>query len=490
MDRRSALFRWGLPFALTACPADPPAIEGTSTTASDDPSSTTTLVMTESNGAESTETGTLTSSGSSEASCGICESDGTSTTTGDSVASLPCVDATAVGTGQALAMLDTRDLENRSDNNDCASGAGDAWIEWTAPADGYYVFDTSGSAFDTTLSLRPGTCSDEPFIACNYNAVPAAGIGVASEISMYARAGERFVAIIDGQEGARGLAVLNIHPTSCPAMDILDLASTIVVEGTLTESAVEPLTTCGGLRTASVAYRLESTVPSGALYQFRVTSSDFDPLIAIDEAPVCGRNPVQCSTGFGSGSAEVVKQLYGSSDGSLGNVVTIAIDGQGGVGDFVLSIDKLPVSCPQAVAAPAEPLFWFVTGNIDDFDHQHVPSCGPSRAANGAGEFEPVPSASIALDVTPDTEVPCRLNYWGGFPAAIAVTFDYCNAGAEVMCGVANVIQNDAFVGLPAEPVLLPYGPMVTITPLSMDRSQWFSGSFNLEVDCREPPAL
>jgi len=81
----------------------------------------------------------------------------------------------------------------------CQPGAllGDVGAEkiyaWTAPKAGEYVFDSAGSAADTLLYLRRGTCGGEEF-ACDNDAF---GIGGASERVVALAAGERVVIFVD-----------------------------------------------------------------------------------------------------------------------------------------------------------------------------------------------------------------------------------------------------------------------------------------------------
>lgn len=488
--------RWlvGVLLVLGGCPSDPPAVNDPSLTGntgddaskSDGDSGDSPSGATSENGvteAVDSDAATSTSGPADAESCGECSTETSpEDATGASLPPLPCVDATVVGTGQALAQFDTNETLNRFTEELCGSNSGDAWIEWIAPESGYYVFDTGGSAFDSTLSLRSGTCDPAPVITCNDDAPVGANIGYASEIIRFAEAGERFIAIIDGFDGSSGLAFLNINPLTCPSIDVLDLTTDIVVEGTLAQAPSDPLTSCGGTRVASLAYRLESTVPGGALYRFRVTSEDFDPLIALDSGPACGREPLQCNRGFGTGSAEVVKRLFGSDDDTTGNIATISVDAQGGQGDFVLTIEKIDVQCPSGIESQPDPTHWVLTGDIDTFEQGLVPSCGPSVGANPVGVLEPVPSASFGLDE--GNYGPCEFSYTGGFPAAISLTDDYCNLHAEHLCEVATTQQNGSFVGtFPQRPI--PFGPVVTVTPLSMDRSQWTSSTFTVNVDCR-----
>jgi len=84
----------------------------------------------------------------------------------------------------------------RNDVADTSCGgaiAPDAAFEFIAPASGSYRFDTIGSAFDTVLSIRNGTC-DGTQLACSDD---AAG-GAFSALTLSLQMGQHVVIVVDG----------------------------------------------------------------------------------------------------------------------------------------------------------------------------------------------------------------------------------------------------------------------------------------------------
>ncbi len=83
----------------------------------------------------------------------------------------------------------------------------DAVFAWTAPYGGTFTFDTTGSAFDTVLTLRSGSCTG-PSLGCNDDIVN--GTVQASTLTLTLSAGQTVLVAIDGFGGASGTFVLNV----------------------------------------------------------------------------------------------------------------------------------------------------------------------------------------------------------------------------------------------------------------------------------------
>ena len=84
----------------------------------------------------------------------------------------------AFDVGERLPLVVTGTTRGREDGyggSRCGVGGGDAVediaFRWTAPADGTYRISTEGSAYDTVLSLRMGSCAGRE-LACNDDAAP------------------------------------------------------------------------------------------------------------------------------------------------------------------------------------------------------------------------------------------------------------------------------------------------------------------------------
>ncbi len=93
-------------------------------------------------------------------------------------------------------------------------GAPDVVHRWRAPAAGWYIFDTTGSNFDTVLELRRGLncvrstdagmtadAGTQSLVLCNDDTGGGAG---PSALMTYASAGEDFLVVIDGFVGSSG----------------------------------------------------------------------------------------------------------------------------------------------------------------------------------------------------------------------------------------------------------------------------------------------
>jgi hypothetical protein len=90
----------------------------------------------------------------------------------------------------------------------CGGGgnsAPEASFRFTAPASGSYQIGTLGSAFDTVLYVRDGTCSGAQ-LACNDDANGT----VQSLVSVPLSAGQSVVIVVDGYGTGSGAFTLTI----------------------------------------------------------------------------------------------------------------------------------------------------------------------------------------------------------------------------------------------------------------------------------------
>ncbi len=89
----------------------------------------------------------------------------------------------------------------------CGAGGGeDATIQFTAPADGTYIFDTSGSAFDTVLALLDACGGNE--LDCNDD--EPSGMSLSSELTLAMTMGQTVIVVVDSFDGEVGPFTLNI----------------------------------------------------------------------------------------------------------------------------------------------------------------------------------------------------------------------------------------------------------------------------------------
>ena len=116
-----------------------------------------------------------------------------------------CVDEAADGQLGTIASGTNLGAGN-DEQTGCTGTAGeDVVLEWVAPASGTYTADTFGSTFDTVLEVRSSCGTD---ITCNDQ---ANGVGPESELSFSAIAGNSYLFVVDGWNGATGSYQLNIN---------------------------------------------------------------------------------------------------------------------------------------------------------------------------------------------------------------------------------------------------------------------------------------
>ncbi|MBI3386971.1 MAG: hypothetical protein HY027_04430 [Deltaproteobacteria bacterium] len=132
----------------------------------------------------------------------------------------------------------------------CGEGgdtAPDFTYEWTAPADGAYVIETLGSAFDTVLYVRDGVCNGRE-LACNDDTNGS----MQSQINVQLVAGQTVIIVVDGFGDAAGTFQLSIaeapeqDPTPTPTPFVPPTAPRVVIEapadGTYTNSSLLTVT--------------------------------------------------------------------------------------------------------------------------------------------------------------------------------------------------------------------------------------------------------
>jgi hypothetical protein len=93
---------------------------------------------------------------------------------------------------------------------------------WTAPASDTYRIDTFGSAFDTILYVRSGSC-DGPEVVCNDDVIPL--MTLQSQVLAPLDAGQTVVLFVDGFGGQSGAFELHINSSSAPTFTPVVTAS-------------------------------------------------------------------------------------------------------------------------------------------------------------------------------------------------------------------------------------------------------------------------
>jgi hypothetical protein len=85
-------------------------------------------------------------------------------------------------------------------------------LTWTAPSDGTYQLDTSGSTFDTVLAAYKGN----PLTGCTEAACNDDDTGLtggASAIQVQAIAGDKFTFVVDSKAAPSGPASFTLNIT-------------------------------------------------------------------------------------------------------------------------------------------------------------------------------------------------------------------------------------------------------------------------------------
>jgi hypothetical protein len=125
---------------------------------------------------------------------------------GGGSASDACADAPLIGDGTYAASNVGHGADD--DASCCASDAADVWWEFAPPYDGTVNIDTTGSAFDTVLSVYDACGGSE--LACNDNAVAV----TTSLLSLEVDADSTYLVRVAGKGGATGDIVLHVATES------------------------------------------------------------------------------------------------------------------------------------------------------------------------------------------------------------------------------------------------------------------------------------
>src|SRR5262249_38869876 len=153
-------------------------------------------------------------------------------------------------------------------------------------------------------------------LACNNNTATTPQSEIVSRFTQ----GERVLAVVDGNVGDQGTVAFNAERVTCPAIDLTGqpLPATLsTVGGSNTHTGP-----CGGANLIERTYRFTPT--ETGLYSITAQSTDFAPLLYVEQGPRCGGTLLGCNKGAGalnSYPAEVMRNL------TAGQPVTITVDG-------------------------------------------------------------------------------------------------------------------------------------------------------------------
>ncbi|WP_438009546.1 MXAN_6577-like cysteine-rich protein [Sorangium sp. So ce321] len=216
---------------------------------------------------------------------------------------------------------------------ECGSGSGgEATYGFTAPADGYYTFDTAGSSIATILSVREGGCG-EVETDC------VAG-GTASRLLVWLDAGATIVISID-TDGAEGEYTLNVGQFdgtgTCDAPVELEPVLPLTATGTTLGSLDAKSASCGGSLATEVIHSF--TAPEAGTYIIDTYGSEYDTVLAVFDGD-CSGEELECnddSAWDGGVTSELSVAL------EAGQTITIVVDGyERSSGPYELHVDIDP----------------------------------------------------------------------------------------------------------------------------------------------------
>jgi hypothetical protein len=207
---------------------------------------------------------------------------------------------------------------------------------FTAPADGQYVIDTSGSALDTILSIRDGACGGFE-LTCNDDWIVP---DTSSQVTLLLRRAQMIEIDVGGFAAAGSFSLRITQPPPSCAAGTLTAAATVT--GSTAGAADVNSGTCGGLGSGDQVFAF--TAPTYGTYTFSTEGSDFDTVLYVRDGDCLGYE-LACNDDAGPATA--------TSEASIslqaGQLVLVFVDGFGGAsGNFSLHVtgSDLP-ACPE-----------------------------------------------------------------------------------------------------------------------------------------------
>jgi outer membrane protein assembly factor BamB/subtilisin family serine protease len=297
-------------------------------------------------------------------------------------------------------------------------GGASLWWEWTPTTTAAVRVTTTGSNYDTLLAIYTAPAGTPTLglltgltpVASNDNDASA----TTGRIDFTAQAGVTYLIAVDGKNGATGLTLLNVG--SVPANDAFATPVVLKGEGDLviatnancTREVGEPriLGFSGG---TSLWYQW--TAPRSGRFQFGLTSTDFDPILAVYTGGTLAALYLVTSNDNMAATTGVTSALC-TVEAVAGTVYRISVDAKSAVGTFCLTLND---SVWQAAATEV------VTGS-------------PAVAADGTVYFASLDTSLYAIN--PDG------SRKAGFPVSTTGGIDTCSP-AIAADGTVYVGSND-----------------------------------------------
>ncbi|MBI2375641.1 MAG: hypothetical protein HYV07_16720 [Deltaproteobacteria bacterium] len=303
----------------------------------------------------------------------------------------------------------------------CIGSAPQATILWTAPSDGEFVFDTSGSSVPFIVDLNTEACVSS-LVACAYRSLRLAVEG-----------GQTYMIVLYGAyAGFQGEYQLDILPVEAPACPTADLGSAIgpaVASGStlVAGSAFEP--SCGpSFAAGDVSYLW--TPPSSGRYRL-TTQGPLNSVLSVREA-TCDGVELGCNDDFGNTPSSRLEL-----DLAAGTSYVITVDTSSWTGDeFTLGIELAPAPvCPLADlgSAVGESV---ATGSLVGNGNAVNVSCNVAGAADAVFLWAAPHSGNFALSAPRSPT-----------PVALGILEGGCG-GTELRCGgdlAFSAVQGQTF---------------------------------------------
>lgn len=345
----------------------------------------------------------------------------------------------------------------RSENTAFASCGGvlspDDQYSFVAPGQGTYVFDTTGSTFDTVLYVLDECGGNE--LACS-DAVEWSGHG--TEVRVPLDEGESVIVGVDGQEPEGGTYALSVQRIFCPNV-ILDSQPEVSYAGSNAGQPNGSEGSCGGSSGPETTFSY--TAPAAGWYEFDSRGS---------------ANPTRLYIANECGGPELACTFHERLQVELeeGQTIIITVDSAGRNGsEIALEVDYL--QCPDYELGTDVPASF--TGSFAGATNESEGSCGGSSSTERVHHFVAPQDGVYSIVASPT-----------GGSSAVTYVLDGAECGAanaELMCRPSGSGLVDLVAG---QSVLVVVEGQSGGYTLEIDRTECGNAVVELGEDC-EPPA-
>ncbi|MBL4689252.1 MAG: hypothetical protein JKY37_31960 [Nannocystaceae bacterium] len=223
------------------------------------------------------------------------------------------------------------------------NGAPDMAFTLEAEVDGFYVFDTVGSNFDTVLYVLDGDCSGNE-LACNDD-----NTGTQSEVGVVLTTGQVVTVVVDSFGIAGGSFTLNatVFAGTCPDGDIGNtVPQTTMGDTTMSDNTL--FGSCGGNLAGDES--LTFVAPEAGIYTSDTLGSDYDTVLYVRED--CSGAELGCNDDISGAESASQVNVTLEQDQS----VVVVVDGNSEDGNYNLNVtldecpdEALPSTIPQTL---------------------------------------------------------------------------------------------------------------------------------------------